>query len=177
MPADGMARFLNLPLPPRTSNHPPSTPIASSGNGSNGSNGKVLREAAPANAGAVTSVAPAPTPAPIPAQAAAPVPTCLGFTPMPERNGQPRLDHNGRIKLTLRLDPCRHRKLKLLAAQLGDSVQEILCAALDGYMRQVAADLFGKRCVCLAGPERFDSEAGAHSEDSQLRATEIVERM
>lgn len=157
IPADVTARFLNLPLPPRISNHGGPAP------GSNGSNGKPAHEPGPA-----------PVAAPVPP---APGGTCLGFTAMAERNLQPRLDNTGRIKLTLRLDPCRHRKLKLLAAQLGDSVQEILCVALDGYMRQVAADLFGKRCVCLAGPERIEGEAGAHVEDSQHRASEIVERM
>ena len=49
-----------------------------------------------------------------------------------------------RRRLTLRLDPERHMRLKLAAAHLDLSLQEILIAALDAHLSREAP------CACLA---------------------------
>ena len=54
-----------------------------------------------------------------------------------------------RIKSTIRLDPERHRRLKLLSAHLGKSGLDILIEALDLYMDRVGADQVGGPCHCL----------------------------
>ena len=54
-----------------------------------------------------------------------------------------------RVKLSVRLDPARHLKLKLAAAHLHDSVQSVLIDALDAYLAQVAPTLTDGRCTCL----------------------------
>lgn len=70
--------------------------------------------------------------------------------PLPPGDSPPRR------RISLRLDPARHLRLKLVAAHLRQSAQEILTAALDDYLDKAgAAAPVAKRCVCLAeGSER-----------------------
>jgi hypothetical protein len=49
-----------------------------------------------------------------------------------------------RVAFTLRLDPERHARLRILAARRGRSGQEMLLKALDAYLEACAAD-----CPCL----------------------------
>ena len=53
-----------------------------------------------------------------------------------------------RTKLSLRLDPERHLRLKLAAAHLRRSSQAIMLDALDAYLSTVTANL-DKDCHCL----------------------------
>ena len=50
----------------------------------------------------------------------------------------PRRDQAGRVRVTMRVDSERHFRLKLVAAHLNQSTQDILTAALDAYLDQVA---------------------------------------
>jgi hypothetical protein len=52
-------------------------------------------------------------------------------------------------KVSLRLDPKRHLKLRLAAAHQRRSGQQILLAALDAYVDGIAAGVAGGDCVCL----------------------------
>ena len=53
---------------------------------------------------------------------------------------------NGRVALTLRLDRERHRRLKIFAARLERTSQEVMLRALDVYLEACGAD-----CACLRG--------------------------
>lgn len=62
-------------------------------------------------------------------------------------------DSGDRARVTLRLDEARHLRLKLAAAHLQKSLQEILTVALDRYLEQVAPEILRNNCVCLATRE------------------------
>jgi hypothetical protein len=64
--------------------------------------------------------------------------------PRPARPEQPVVPAKDRRRLTLRLDPERHMRLKLAAAHLDISLQDILIAALDAHLAREAP------CPCLA---------------------------
>jgi hypothetical protein len=69
------------------------------------------------------------------------LPTPMPAAPRPERvDPTPAKD---RRRLTLRLDPERHMRLKLAAAHLDISLQEMLIAALDAHLAREAP------CACL----------------------------
>ena len=53
-------------------------------------------------------------------------------------------------KFTLRLDRERHLRLKLLAAHLHLSAQELLVEALDAYFDQRIPEAISNNCSCLA---------------------------
>ncbi len=77
---------------------------------------------------------PAMPPAPTPPAAAArkTAATAGGAVARPKRNG------TGRIKMSLRLKPDQHLKLKLVAAFRRESAQRLLVAAIERYLDQVA---------------------------------------
>jgi len=56
-----------------------------------------------------------------------------------------------RTRISLRLDDDRHLKLKLTSAHLHRSLQDILIAALDGYLDQVGPAVMNGNCACLDG--------------------------
>jgi hypothetical protein len=60
----------------------------------------------------------------------------------PKQVRRPATDE--RVAFTLRLDPERHARLRILAARRGRSGQEMLLKALDAYLEACAAD-----CPCL----------------------------
>lgn len=62
----------------------------------------------------------------------------------PPRLKRPETPAKDRRRLTLRLDPERHMRLKLAAAHLDLSLQDILIAALDAHLAREAP------CPCLA---------------------------
>ena len=64
-------------------------------------------------------------------------------------------------KLTLRLDRERHLKLKLAAAHLRRSAQEILTNALDQYLDDVIPTCVESGCQCLARLEQGQHETSA----------------
>ncbi len=62
------------------------------------------------------------------------------------------------VAMTLRLDPARHRRLRLFAACTERSMQAVLVAALDDYLaRACADDDLGCACLRLAPPEPSES--------------------
>ncbi len=56
-----------------------------------------------------------------------------------------------RARVTLRLDATRHLRLKLAAAHLQQSLQDVLTDALDGHLDRVVPGLLGESCACFAG--------------------------
>lgn len=66
-----------------------------------------------------------------------------------EPNAGRRIDAGaGRVRLTLRLDPERHLKLRLVAAHLRRTVQAVLTAAIDLHLEEVVTR-FEEGCTCL----------------------------
>jgi hypothetical protein len=57
-------------------------------------------------------------------------------------------DHHGRIKLSFRLDHDRHLRLKLAAAHTDRHIQDILTAALDRYLTDLAPAVKSGGCTC-----------------------------
>jgi len=51
------------------------------------------------------------------------------------------VEHAHRKKLSLRLEPMRHFRLKLVSYHLGLTAQELMTRALDQYIDHVAPDL------------------------------------
>jgi len=68
----------------------------------------------------------------------------------PKRRRNERLP-DLRTRISLRLDPDRYLKLKLSAAHLHRNLQEVLIAALDGYLEQLGATVKNGSCACLEG--------------------------
>jgi hypothetical protein len=56
-----------------------------------------------------------------------------------------------RARISLRLDDERHLKLKLTAAHLHKKLQDVVIAALDGYLDQVGPAVMNGNCACLEG--------------------------
>lgn len=106
-----------------------------------------------------TLAAAAPSPVPGPSSVAGPraVPCASpGASPGPtpvlaigRAGGGGGGDANRRIKSTIRLDPDRHRRLKLLSAHLGKSGLDILIEALDLYMDRLGNERGAGACHCL----------------------------
>lgn len=57
-------------------------------------------------------------------------------------------DHHGRVKLSFRLDQDRHLRLKLAAAHTDRHIQDILTAALDRYLTDLAPAVKSGGCTC-----------------------------
>jgi hypothetical protein len=53
-------------------------------------------------------------------------------------------------RLTLRVDAIRHRRLRIAAAQFGQSQHAVIIAALDHYLDAVVPTLLNTQCHCLA---------------------------
>ena len=69
----------------------------------------------------------------------------IGDVPAPAGAAVPRRN----AKVSLRLDPERHRKLRLAAVHLGRSGQRILIDALDAHLARCAETIAGGDCACL----------------------------
>ena len=57
-------------------------------------------------------------------------------------------DHHGRVKLSFRLDHERHLRLKLAAAHTDSHIQDIMTAALDRYLTDLAPAVKSGGCTC-----------------------------
>ncbi len=64
-----------------------------------------------------------------------------------------RTDRFGRVRVSLRLDPERHLKMKLAAAHGRQSVQDFLVSALDRHLDRIAETLAAGKCGCLTRNE------------------------
>jgi hypothetical protein len=58
-----------------------------------------------------------------------------------------------RARLTLRLDPDRHLKIRLAAAHMDLSLQDIITDALDRYLAEIKPPNLNGACNCLTGPD------------------------
>ncbi|HEX9835508.1 MAG TPA: hypothetical protein VGB90_01565 [Alphaproteobacteria bacterium] len=67
------------------------------------------------------------------------------------KTGRDGVDFHDRRRITLRLDPGRHVRLKLASAHLDRSIQDILIDALDDHLARVAPNVAEGGCACLAG--------------------------
>ncbi len=56
---------------------------------------------------------------------------------------------DGRSRLSVRLDPVRHLRLKLVSAHTGKSLQNILIEALDEHIGRAAPKLQAGTCACF----------------------------
>lgn len=72
--------------------------------------------------------------------------------PRPPAHGDARQATAQRSRLSLRLDRDRHLKIKLAAAHLNLSLQELMIDALDSYLADVKPSLPDGICNCLDGP-------------------------
>ena len=69
--------------------------------------------------------------------------------PVRDRDAPLVRDHFGRVRLSLRLDPHRHLRLKLLAAHSHRSIQETLIDVLDAYLADQGQSIRDGSCTCL----------------------------
>lgn len=72
--------------------------------------------------------------------------------PPPPRK-QPRkqaLDHNGRVRLSVRFDQDQHTKLQLASVHTKRSMRDLIATAVDSYLRQIAPNVRHGACACLA---------------------------
>ena len=79
-------------------------------------------------------------------------------SPQPAADDEPQrkrarvhLAPDPRTRISLRLDPERYLKLKLSAAHLRQSLQDLLIAAIDGHLEQVGPAVMNGNCACLDG--------------------------
>jgi hypothetical protein len=69
-------------------------------------------------------------------------------------------DHGHRKKLSVRLEPLRHMKLKLAAFHMGLSAQELITRALDRYIESVAPEVAQTLPMSPAGQRLPVARAG-----------------
>jgi hypothetical protein len=54
------------------------------------------------------------------------------------------------IRVALRVDEARHRRLRLASAHFRKSAQSVLLAALDHYLDSIVPSMLDERCPCIA---------------------------
>lgn len=54
--------------------------------------------------------------------------------------GEPGADDDGRVTLSIRLDPERHRRLKLATVHRGETAEGIMIEALDTFISRIAGE-------------------------------------
>lgn len=69
--------------------------------------------------------------------------------------------YSERTRVSVRLDRDRHLKLKLTAAHLRNSLQDIITDALDRYLEQIGSEILPNDCACLGFNDRGVSNAAA----------------
>ena len=57
-------------------------------------------------------------------------------------------------RMTFRLDEVRHLRLRLAAAHLQRSRQDVLTEALDRFLDQISPEILANNCVCLTAHAR-----------------------
>ncbi|MBV9523566.1 MAG: hypothetical protein JO010_12270 [Alphaproteobacteria bacterium] len=67
--------------------------------------------------------------------------------------GDPPRRRDSAAKVSLRLDPDRHQRLRLAAFHQGRSGQDIMIAALDAYLERDASDAREGACACQSPPD------------------------
>ncbi len=73
-----------------------------------------------------------------------------------QRDRTPRkqtLDRNGRVRLSVRFDQDQHTRLQLASVHTKRTMRDLIAAAVDNYLRQIAPQVRHGACACLArGP-------------------------
>lgn len=88
------------------------------------------------------------------------------IAPVAATRGGPSATNNGRVRVSVRLDRERHLKLKLTAAHLDNSLQDIMIDALDRYLEQLGPEVLRNDCACL-GITNLGAIGGAVQRDWQ----------
>lgn len=81
--------------------------------------------------------------APTPVQASAPVENLKDHTDSMKK------DRLGRVRMSIRMTPEQHLKLKLLSAHSKMSAQTIIETALDEYVQRNNSELIPSNCACV----------------------------
>ncbi|NKB50513.1 MAG: hypothetical protein GKS02_14245 [Alphaproteobacteria bacterium] len=71
------------------------------------------------------------------------------MAPVPESANGPTSIDGERARVSVRLDRDRHLKLRLTAAHLDHSLQDIMTDALDRYLEQISPEILRNSCACL----------------------------
>jgi len=69
-------------------------------------------------------------------------------------------EHGHRKKLSLRLEPMRHFRLKLVSYHLGLTAQELMTRALDEYIDHVAPELAQTTPLAVTATREAEAPAG-----------------
>ncbi len=64
-------------------------------------------------------------------------------------------DRLGRVKMSVRMTPDRHLKLKILSAYTRKSAQALITEALDKFMADYAVNTLNGQCACLNEKKSF----------------------
>lgn len=73
--------------------------------------------------------------------------------PPPRRHPQ---RNDGRVRVPLRIDEARHRRLRLAAAHFHKSAQAVMLAALDNYLDRIVPNALDEHCQCICGHKGDD---------------------
>jgi hypothetical protein len=71
------------------------------------------------------------------------------LAPVPASNNSPAPTNSRRARVSVRLDRDRHLKLRLTAAHLDNSLQDVMTDALDRYLEQISPEVLRNDCACL----------------------------
>ncbi|HXQ51797.1 MAG TPA: hypothetical protein VN802_11935 [Stellaceae bacterium] len=80
--------------------------------------------------------------------------------PAPQRSARRGRDE-GRVRVAMRLEEPRHRRLRLAAAHMQQSLQAVILAALDHYLDRIVPNLLDRRCDCLVRQGASDTVVAA----------------
>jgi hypothetical protein len=80
-----------------------------------------------------------------------------GATPTIARRRPARSNPDGSARVSVKLDRTRLQHLKLAAAKLSISNQDLLASALDHYLRSVVPAQIADSCRCLKTPANAES--------------------
>ena len=59
-----------------------------------------------------------------------------------------------RVRVSLRLNEERHLRLRLTAAHMQTTLQEVMTQALDNYLNNISPEVVRDNCLCL-GPRNY----------------------
>ena len=60
------------------------------------------------------------------------------------------LDHNGRVRLSVRFDQDQHTRLQLASVHTKRTMRDLIADAVDHYLKQIAPNVRHGACACLA---------------------------
>ncbi len=105
--------------------------------------------APPANSHLNGHAAPTATVKPLaPVQSGRPQGTAPAKPPRAQR--KQTLDHNGRVRLSVRFDQDQHTRLQLASVHTKRTMRDLIADAVDNYLKQIAPNVRHGACACLA---------------------------